>query len=365
MAATLKEVAQFCGVSIATASHAMNNKLASAKTRQRVLEAADRLGYQPSSIARGLQSKKTFTLGITLGYPNLEFIDSVVRTVQKKGYHVITQSFPEDEINYDEKLERQAYHDLLLRRVDGVIIWPSERINDYFQIIEDFNRNSIPVVIVDRQLPGIPAPTVMFDHRRGAKLAWLHLHKLGRNPIVYLDLGNEQSSLIARREGVRDAHLTAGVRWNDANYIRVLGRDGLDTEKISAALNYAHNGGAILAAADHIAFAVLRLATKMNIRIPDETALMGFEDVVIWLKERVGWSTSPPLSTVRMSFEKVGQQATELLLEMISTKNEVSRPSEVHLIKPLLVVRKSCGGTPGVYEFDANDNPKLVELEQF
>jgi LacI family transcriptional regulator len=366
MAATLKEIAQLCGVSVATASQALNNKPVNAHTRKRVFEAASRLGYQPSVLARGLRTNKTFTLGLTLGYPNLELIDSVVRTAQKAGYHVITQSFPQEAMDYDEKLERQAYQDLLLRRVDGVIMWPSERVTDYFQIVDDFHRHNIPVVVVDRKLAGVNVPTVMFDNRRGARLAWLHLNRLGRDPIVYLDFTEDYSSLIARREGIRDAHLATGVRWNDANYVRVLGRNGLDTDKMRLALDHARNGGAILAGADHIAFAVLRLAAQMNIRIPEEMALVGFEDVVIWLKERVGWTTSPPLSTVRMRFEQVGRDATELLLSMIDHKNEMLPHSEeTHFIEPQLVLRKSCGGCPGIYTFADDETSVLLEQEQF
>jgi LacI family transcriptional regulator len=215
--------------------------------------------------------------------------------------------------------------------------------------------------MVDRDISGIRVPSFCFDNRRGMKLAWLHLWNLGRKPIVYVDFKKDVSTVQARREGIRDAHLEAGLRWDDKFHVKALGTldgTGLNQELIRQALEIAKGGGAILTATDLIAFAIIRMNLKLKIAMPEEVALVGFEDEVMLLKERVGWITSPPLTTVRMHFDQIGSRATEFLLDFMEkpkdTRN-LSDNNKVFLIEPQLVVRESCGGQPGIYGFDKNN----------
>lgn len=362
MPATLSDIAKYSGVSVATASLALNNKPVNDKTKQKVLHAAQRLGYQPSAMARGLRTRKTQTLGLTLCHTNLELMESIVKTAQLQNYHIITQTF---EYN-NPKNEQAAYETLLSGRVDGVIMWPSETGLDYARITEQFRQRNIPLVFVDRHLAGIHVPAFAFDNKRGSKMAWMHLKSLGYDPIVYLDFDVDFSSILDRREGVKDAHLATGTRWNDELNMKAIKYECLDQQVIHQALKTASNGGAILAAADHIAFAVLRQAWNAKIKIPQDMAVIGFEDTQIWLNERIGWTTCPPLSNIRMRFNEVGRQATEHLIDMI--KNEKSSgegPSEVQYIDPLLIVRESCGGKAGIYGLNEKDEMVFIEDEEY
>jgi LacI family transcriptional regulator len=363
MAATLREIANYSGVSIATASMALNNKPVNEKTRIRVIGAAKRLGYRPSALARGLRTNKTYTLGLTMCSPNLELISAIVKTAQDRNYHIITQIFTQ----YDLKEEVAAFESLLMRRVDGVLVWPTEDGLDYSSQIEKFRQQEIPVVMVDRHIAGIKVHSFLLDNRRGAMMGWKHLWSLGRKPIVYLDFDCEYSSILSRRQGVTDGHLATGTKWDDKFHLKVLGREGLNQALIRQAIEAAKGGGAIFAAADHIAFAVIRLARKMKIAIPDDLALIGFEDIVIWLNERVGWTTSPPLSTVRMNFGEVGQRATNFLIDLLDDKIDTTSEEyrdKVCLVEPQLVVRESCGGQPGIYGPDEVGNKRFLGSEE-
>ena len=365
MGITLKDVAKFSGVSVATASQALNNKPVGKESKRRVFRAAKMLRYEPSALARGLRTNRTYTLGLATENPKMEFLNAVVHKAQERGYNVIYQPYSE----YDRQAELSAYQSLMARRVDGVLIWPSKSAMDYGPIIEDFRHRNIEVVIVDQPLSGVKVPTFCFDNRRGTKMAWLHLWKLGYKPIVYIDFKESFSSVVARREGIRDAHLEVGIRWNENFHFKVLEYDTLDKDLLRRAMETARSGGAILTAADHIAFSILRLnQEEMGIDIPGQMALIGFEDVALWLNERIGWITSPPLSTIRMSFDQVGAKATEFLLDFLDKKAKASDSiieNKTCLIEPQLVVRKSCGGEPGIYGLDEKDKMYFRAKEDF
>lgn len=364
MAATLREIAKLSGVSIATVSQALNSKPVNEKTRLQVLKAAKQLRYRPNILARGLRLQKTYTLGFTVGALNMELLNNIVWAARDRGYQIVCQSFPQ----FDVEEERKVHANLLVHRVDGVLIWPSENGLDYSAIIQDYHQHNIPVVVVDKCIPGLKAPSYLFDNRRGAKMAWSHLWSLRHQPVIYLDFEDDFSSIQMRREGVRDALLNAGIRWKDEYHVAVLSKEGLNNKLIRHILeSIKKTGGAIFAAADHIALGVIREAHKVGIAIPKEVALVGFEDVIVWLNERVGWTTSPPLSTIRMDFGQVGRNATDFLIDFIEQRGGSSDdfPREkVHLIEPKLVVRESCGGKPGVYGLDENDEPYWIDNEE-
>lgn len=366
MSVTLKDIADYSGVSVATASLALNNKPVSPITRRKVLAAAQKLGYRPSTLARGLRTRASMTIGLAMGYPHLELMNSIFCTAQARGYQVITQPFPQQGIAYDPNLELKAYACLMDRRVDGVIIWPSEAEVNYAAIMADFHRHGIPVVVVDRVLPGMNVPSFLCDNRTGSRMAWQHLYNLKRSPIIYLDHVQDCSSIRLRREGIRDAHLKNGVRWQDENLLPVVNTAGIDLDIIRKALEKAQKGGAILAATDHIAYSVLRTARQMNIRIPEDVAVLGFEDVIIWLDERVGWTTSPPLSTIRMRFDQVGAKATNHLLDILLQESPRSDMGgdKVVLVEPRLVVRNSCGGAAGIYRWQ-DHQIQYMEKEKY
>jgi LacI family transcriptional regulator len=365
MPVTLKEIAKFSGVSVATVSQALNNKPVNRKTKKRVLQAAEVLRYEPSALARGLRMNKTYTIGFAFENSKQELNEAIVRCAQEKGYLVLSQQFRE----YDVTDERKVYRNLLARRVDGVLSWPSESGFDYATMVQDFRRHNIPVVIVDRNIPNINAPCFCCDNRKGMKMAWTHLRKLKREPIVYVDFADDISTVQERREGVRDACLEAGVRWNDKYHIKALNRGSLNQELLHLAIDITRDGGAILTATDPIAFAIMRVNQKTKIAIPKDAALIGFEDVVIWLKERVGWTTAPPLTTVRMRFDEIGRRAVEFLVDSLENKSKEKRNSidnnKVFRIEPHLVVRESCGGKPGIYASDENGKISLIGEEEF
>ena len=318
MKPTLKTVAQYTGVSLATASLALNNKSVVRKeTREKVLMAAQELGYHPSTLARGLRLQRTNIIGFLVCYPNLELLQAINSAAQERGFHVITQTFSAYNINE----EASALGKLVSRHIDGLVMWPTEYGLDYSKHIEEFRRRNIPVVLVDRTLRNINVPSFHCDNRKGAEMAWIHLHKLGRDPIIYLDMEEDFDSILARREGITEAHFKCQARIRPENHIKVLKKNKVNQGAIKEAIERAKKGGAIFCTADHIAFSVIRQARSMNISIPDDFALVGFEDVMIWLDERVGWSTCPPLSTIRMNFHNIGIEATNYLLDKIEKKN--------------------------------------------
>lgn len=331
--ASIRDVAELANVSTATVSHVLNGtRYVSPKLTERVQTAMVELDYRPDAVAQSLRRRKTLTLGLLLPSVEIPFFASVVYSIERSAsdhdYNIIL-------CNSDWQMPTELAHlrDLLARRVDGLIcISAGMSPTEIAPVIE----GGTPVVMFERQMPGIGLDAVGIDNELGAYEATRHLLELGYRRIGIIQ-GMAISSVSDERLcGYRQALDDAGVSFDDSllfrgDYLPETGR--VATEHF---LSLPKRPSAIFAFNDLMALGVLHALNKHQLDVPKDVAVVGFDDIAL------SRHTSPGLTTVRQPLMQMGRRAVELLLQRI----EGNGPPQAQYIKfkPELVVRGSTIG---------------------
>src|SRR4051794_24367768 len=206
--ARIKDVAAHAGVSVATVSRVLNsNPSVTQLTRDRVYAAMAALNYRPNAVARSLRTEATKTLGLIIGDILNPFFTELARAVEDEareaGYTVVIG-------NADERANQQDHYvrTLLEQRVDGLIICPTAEVTP---LVEEVSRSGLPLVFLDRTLPGIDVPSVRADGTQAIMELIAHLRTLGHRRIAFisgpgiLSTGRERTQAFlaaAAREGL-------------------------------------------------------------------------------------------------------------------------------------------------------------------
>ncbi len=332
MAATMRDVAREAGVSIKTVSRVVNNQgEISDETRQRVLSAIERLGYRPSKVARALVTQRTDTVGLILGDIANPFFSEVARgvlqTARAQGYDVFLCNS-----DYDPQQEIHALYSLADHNVDGMIIFPCWENQEELKAFAAKHR---PLVVVNRVFPSHPGMSlVLSDIRHGARLATEHLISRGHTAIGLLAGRATPLHLMERVQGFREAMSAHGLPV--VNEWILTGAPNMDIERGYEAarqlLTHYPQVTGVLAYNDLIAIGAIRACQEMGRRVPEDLAIVGFDDIPL------AGIISPPLTTVHIDKFQLGRQAVLRLVEMLNDPEADLPP--IHLdVK--LVVRKS------------------------
>lgn len=333
---TIADVAREVGVSMMTVSRVINGRDdVSAVTRQRVLDAVERLGYRPSSIARGLATRHTGTLGLVVPDIANPFFAEVARGVEAvayaQGYNVFLCNTDEDPVR-----ELDVLGSLEEKRVDGVVLCSSRLSNEHLQMAVDAYS---AVVLVNRRA-GKYVSTVVVDDVLGGRLATGHLLRRGHRAIGFLSGPPGSHSGQGRLEGYADemasSHLPRASGW-----IEPCGPTA-EQGRI-AALRLLRRCGeltALICYNDLVAVGALHACRELGRRVPDGVAIVGFDDIP------VAALVTPALTTCRVSRHELGARAVDLLLERIRGEGSVAGEGEepraaVVALEPELVVRAS------------------------
>jgi LacI family transcriptional regulator len=334
--ANIRDVAALAQVSPITVSRVLNNPDAvSPATRARVEAAIEELGYIPNQIARSLRSNRTNTLALVLTDITNPFWTSVARSVEDaasgQGFNVIL-------CNTDEREDKQAeYLSVLLRkRVDGFLFVPARSEPD---AVESIQRQRVPVVVMDRSVPGAAVDVVRSDSEEGAYALTSHLIGLGHRQIAMLSGPLVVSTAQERVDGYRRALAEAGIPA-DEHWIR----EGEYTVKSGYAVARQLLAGAelptaLLGANNFIALGAMRAIREAGLHIPTDISIVCVDDIPAWL---VG---EPFLTVAAQSPYDLGRQATALLLRQIREPG-VHPPQEV-LLPTELIVRSSTAAANG------------------
>ena len=335
MSVTIYDVAKAAGVGISTVSRVLNeNTNVREETRIRVLEAIEALGYKPNILARNLSRTHVQAVGVVLSYLTSPFqvtvLQGIERFLAQAGLDLTIFSL-ESPKRRETLLENLSHG----RRCDGLIVisfTPQER------FLQRFQRYHIPVVIADFQDADIPS--VYVDNVEGGYLATKHLLGLGHTRIGYIldhteppngSCGNEPGA--DRQRGYQRALLEAGIAFDP----QLVSESGLHSRERGAVaaerlLNRADRPTAIFAASDMIALGVMEYARKQGLRIPEELAVIGFDDIEL--------ASFAGLTTVRQPMQEMGRHAAEIVTRLMQGE-KVLRTSRQLPVE--LVVRESCG----------------------
>ena len=329
---TIKEVAQYAGVSRATVSRVLNNHAYVAEdVRARVQRAMEALGYEPNRAARRLRANSSDIMGLIIPDIQNPLFQSLVRGVEDAAYanqlNVVL-------CNTDDNPEKQKAYLRVMQaeRAAGVVVVPT-RPNDG-AVLLPVREAGIPIVLVDREVVNFDADTVKVDNIRGAHLAITHLIKLGYQRIALIAGTQSLTPGRERLRGCYEAFEEMGVAI-DAARVRVGNfRRESGYELTNELMNMAEPPDAIFVANNLMSLGALRALHERSIHIPEEVALVGFDDMP-WAGD-----LNPPLTTVSQPGYELGQQAVQLQLQRLERPD---LPFYKVILQPRLIVRQSCG----------------------
>lgn len=305
---TMSDVAREAGVSHMTVSRVVNDKGAvSPATRQRILTVIERMGYRPSGIARSLATKRTGTLGLVVPDVANPFFSEVARGAEHvayaEGYNVFLCNTEED-----AQRELAVLQSLEEKRVDGVVVCSSRLDDSELQAALAYHPS---VVLVNRRLVRNGTGTVLVDDETGGCIATQHLLQSGHQAMGFLAGPSASRSGRRRARGYRTALAAAGLAYNP-DWVRncspmVEGGQGTALELLAA-----HPGlTAVFCFNDLVAVGALQACGTMGLRVPDDLAVVGFDDIPL------AALVTPSLTTCRVPRYELGAQAVQLLLNQI------------------------------------------------
>ena len=366
---TIRDIAQLAGVSTATVSRVLNNKPdVDPTTRERVMQVVREQSFVPSVTASSLAGGRSPLLGVlvpSLTWPLMpNILQSVAEVIEQTSYELVLYSL-------SHRTDRRTLIDRILatRLIDGLLaIYPdgiarsesAESLNrESSSHLHDLSRQGFPVVMLDDQsLPG-PIPWVGPDNRIGAYEAVRHLVRLGHRRIAHIQGPLQYQCSHDRYAGYQQALAEADIRI-DASL--VVQGDFTTASGFAAAqqlIGMAERPSAIFAANDQMAYGVMSAARAQRLHLPDDLALVGFDDTALSAHVR------PALTTVKQPFQEMGKRAAELLMALVSAprtfggaynafdhpvgaRADISAQQPVHIQLPTeLVVRESCGEQGG------------------
>lgn len=328
--ATIKDVARAAGVSVATVSRALNGaENVLPDTRQRILDVARELRYSPSGAARSLITRRTDTVGALLPDLHGEFFSELIRGIDQaaraRGLHLLLSS------SHDDADEAAAALRAMNGRVDGLIVMSPHADDDF---LSQNLPPTLPAVLLNSGVSKPAQRVFAVDNFGGARQMTEHLVRSGRRRIAFL--GGPQANFEARERerGYRAGLPAAAEPW-------VLEGDFSESagERAGAFLlarPAAERPDAIFAANDIMAIGLLGALQAGGVRIPDDIALAGFDDIP------VARYVSPALTTMHVPIADLGSQALDALADALDDPQSQSHESTVMPVQ--LVVRRSCGG---------------------
>ena len=330
---TIADVARAAGVHAGTVSRALNQKTESQvnhETLIRVRQAAKQLGYAPNSIARGLRTNSSMTIGVIIPDLTNPIFPPIVRGIDSRlavrGYSAVV-------VNTDgsDDAERLLFESLVQRQVDGLIFATGH--SGHSIAGEAFDRG-IKAVMVNRDSGGVPYPAVVGDDAEGIKASLRHLAALGHRRVMHLEGPPSFSTSRIRAEAFVAGCAELGLDGQVvpcAAYSVEAGQSAMD-ELLDS--NVATRPTAVVAGNDLLALGVYHSLRLHALTCPGDVSVVGFNDMPF------AGDFQPGMTTVRTPHFEMGAESARLLLEQI----DGSQLSALKITLPVeLVVRESTG----------------------
>ncbi len=335
MTLTLEDIADMCGVSRSTVSRVINGDLnVSEKTRQKVLDVIQKYDFQPNLAARGLAMGHTRVLGLVIP-------KGVQAIFEESFFALLIQGVSTrcNALNYSVMLwlaepdyERQMITKILYNGLaDGVIV-ASMLMDD--TIIDSLRQNRLPFMLIGRHPVYDQLSYLDVDNRGGACQAVMHLLRLGRRRVATITGPQNMIAGINRYQGYLDAFRDRGI-----SPIPELVIEGDFTDAggyTSMARLLSRKPDAVFVASDTMALAAIRAIREHGLRVPEDIAVVGFDDIPQACR------SIPALTTVRQPITRIGAVAAETLIDMIETGSTLPRQM---VLQAELIIRDSCGTT--------------------
>ncbi len=332
---TLADVAKRAGVNVSTVSRSLNQETSgqvSKATVNKIRKIAEEMSYSPNTVARGLRTRKSMTIGVIVPDLTNPIFPPIVRGVDSvlfsRGYSALV-------VNTDNnaEIENALFDSLMERQVDGLIIATghTER-----SMITKYHNQGVKAVLVNREASGVPYPSVIGDDAAGITAALEHLAKLGHKKVLHLAGPTILSTASVRSNAFTNTakHLGMSTKIIKATALSVSAGEIAMNKFLEA---NPKSVTAVLAGNDLLALGVFHALRKHGLRAPQDISVIGFNNMPF------SEDFSPSLTTVSAPHFEMGVESARLLINQIEGK--VTSPRKITL-PVTLVVRESSGPVP-------------------
>ncbi|RAS78619.1 LacI family DNA-binding transcriptional regulator [Priestia endophytica] len=327
MKITIRSVAEEAGVSIGTVSKVINDSgKISEKTRKKVFQAMQKLNYKPDAAAASLRGKRTKLIGLLVPDISNPFYAGIARSIEDRSHEVGLNVMLCSTDNNTEK-EKNYLALLTSQRVDGLVVASAFRST---VLLQETIEQGIPSVLIASEIPQLSINTVTVDDYKGGYLATSHLLDLGHKDIAIIseNVRSNEPRLAAFRDSIREAGIDVKPEYIMKTEATIL--KGYECAKKLLLLE--EKPTAIFACNDLLAAGVIQAAKELELDLPRELSVVGFDNTVL------STTTAPMLTTVSQPIKQMGAKVVNLLLqEMEESKGYKERL----LMAPELIVRQS------------------------
>jgi LacI family transcriptional regulator len=315
---TIKDIARVAGVSVTTVSRALNGYSdVSEKTRQKVIRVAEELNYSPNTLARSLVMNKSNTIGLLVSGLSkssakdnftFEVLSGINDYAGKSDYDLVL--FSTNSSKQREKTYTQLCRE---RRVDGVIVSGIRTDDPYLKEVIESN---IPCVLIDIPFESETIGYVTTNNVSGAKCAVEHLIELGHRNIAMIN-GHEYAFVSERRlEGYKEALQENGLVFNPEWILNGEFSEEIAEERAEELLKANPEITAIFCASDLMAIGVIKTAKRLQLNIPEDLAIIGYDDIML------ASHITPSITTIAQNKFQMGYEAAKLLISILEGKTE-------------------------------------------
>lgn len=332
MKPTIYDVATKANVSISTVSKVLNGTGSiSEKTKRRVLDVVEELQFQPSLVSSAKKAMKT--IGLLIPDVSNPFMAEITRVIEdhgrKKGFNVMICS-----TDNDSTKEEEYIYMLKQKYVDGMIIATGLKNT---RAVRELIESDMPVVMLSREVPYLPVHTVLADDFQGGYEAAVHLSQLGHKRIAMIVENISNPTIKQRVNGFKEGLLVSGIELQD-NSIYYSSLDLEESKQLSQRILAEQNERptAIFVSTEMLAFGVLHAAKILNLDVPSQLSLVGFDNSIL------AKLSNPQLTTIAQPIVEMGSKAIELLVAEITNKDQgKSKVMQRIILSPCLIVRES------------------------
>lgn len=312
---TIHDIARKLKISASTVSRALNdNPVISARTRKKVKDTAQAMGYRPNSLAASFRTRRTNTIGIIVPLINRHFFSSVISGIEEVAYKMgftVTISQSNDQFEKETKIANT----LFTNRVDGIIVSIGMETKQ-FEHLKLFAAKKIPLIFFDRVVDEIDSHKIVVDDFGGGYLATKHLIEQGARHIAHIGGPLNLKIYENRQAGYIKALEEAGIRISKSMIINNSLRREEGFLAVQALLKNNDQIDAIFCANDTTALSSIIYLKSIGIKIPEDLLVMGFSN------EPFSEVVTPSISTVLQPGFLMGKKAAELLIDQIVQKSK-------------------------------------------
>ena len=330
---TIYDLADKLNISVATVSRALkDDPVVNKKTKKKIFDLAEELGYRSNHFARNLRNQRTETIGVIVPRLNSYFMSTVIAGIENvannEGYNLIISQSSESELK-----EKMSAKTMFNNRVDGLLVSLSYDTSDLSHF-EQFSRKKIPVIFFDRAEENEHFTNVLIDNKKASYEATKHLIEQGYKRIAHISGPSHLKIFKDRLNGCIEA-----LRENNMKIDKDLVYTGdvsieAGRKGVQHFLKLKDPPDAVFAVEDFTALGAIKESKQHKIKIPKDFGVIGFAN------EGFGEHISPTLSTIDQQTVQMGKESFKLLLQMMNNGDHMVLPKKV-VLEPIPIFRES------------------------